>query len=161
MTSEENQFIKKLEVYFDETFNDYTRNRVLSYLEDYKKIVQAKNPIVIYKDKVREIEVIKEIPISPKNIHSYKAFITKKDLIENAEDLCSIYEISMDEFMDSSGERIRNDVAKVRKKFCETIHSKYICTNIMIADFLNVHHSTITYYLIGKKIRKFNVKKKV
>lgn len=82
-------------------------------------------------------------------------------MIENAEDLCSIYEISFDEFMDSSGERIRNDVAKVRKKFCETIHSKYICTNTMLADFLNVHHSTITYYLIGKKIRKFNVKQKV
>jgi hypothetical protein len=161
MTSEENQFIKKLEVYFDETFNNYTRNRVLSYLEDYKKIVQAKNPIVIYKDKIREIEVIKEIPISPENIHSYKAFITKKDLMENAKDLCSIYEISIDEFMDSSGERIRNDVAKVRKKFCETIHSKYICTNIMLANFLKVHHSTITYYLIGKKIRKNYVKQKV
>jgi len=161
MTSEENQFIKKLEIYFDQDFNEYSRNRILSYLEDYKKIVQAKNPIVIYKDKVREIEVIKEIPISSKNIHSYKAFITKKDLIENAKELCSIYEIAFDEFMDSSGERIRNDVAKVRKKFCETIHSKYICTNIMLANFLKVHHSTITYYLIGKKIKKFNVKQKV
>lgn len=159
--TDENQVIKKLEVYFDQHFNDYTRDRILGYLEDYKKIVQAKNPIVIYKDKIREIEVIKEISISPKNIHSYKAFITKKDLVENAKDLCSIYEVSFDEFMDSSGERIRNDVAKVRKKFCETIHSKYICTNIMLANFLKVHHSTITYYLIGKKIRKFNVKQKV
>ena len=151
MTSEENQFIKKLEVYFDQDFNEYSKNRILGYLEDYKKIVQAKNPIVIYKDKVREVEVIKEIPINSKKIHSYKAFITKKELIENAKELCSIYSISIEEFMDSSNIKIRCDIAKVRKKFCETIHSKYICTNIMLADFLNVHHSTITYYLYGKK----------
>jgi hypothetical protein len=158
MTSEENQFIKKLEVYFDETFNDYTRNRILGYLEDYKKIVQAKNPIVIYKDKIKE--VIKEIEVEPKKIYAYKPIITKKELMDNAKELCAAYDISIEDFLDSSKVRIRCDIAKVRKKFCHTIHSKYICSNKILSDLLNVHHSTITYYLIGKKIRKFNVKQK-
>ena len=158
MTSEENQFIKKLEVYFDDTFNDYTRNRILGYLEDYKKIIQAKNPIVIYKDKIKE--VIKEIEVEPKKTYVYKPIITKKELMDNAKELCAAYDISIEDFLDSSKVRIRCDIAKVRKKFCHTIHSKYICSNKILGELLNVHHSTITYYLIGKKIRKFNVKQK-
>jgi hypothetical protein len=30
-----------------------------------------------------------------------------------------------------------------------------------LAELLNVHHSTITYYLVGKKLRKFHAKQKV
>lgn len=159
MISEENQFIKKLEVYLDQEFNQYSRNRILGYLKEYVDAIPEQKPIIIYQDKIKE--VIKEVEVEPKNFYSYKPFVTKEELMDNAKDLCTAYDITIEEFLDSSKARIRCDIAKVRKKFCHTIHSKYICSNKMLGELLNVHHSTITYYLVGKKLRKLHVKQKV
>jgi len=158
MTSE-NQFIKKLEVYLDQYFNEFSKNRILGYLKEYVDAIPEQKPIIIYQDKIKE--VIKEVEVEPKNFYAYKPFITKSELMDNAKDLCAVYDISIEEFLDSSRARIRTDIAKVRKKFCHTIHSKYICSNKTLAELLNVHHSTITYYLVGKKLRKFHAKQKV
>jgi hypothetical protein len=159
MTNEENQFIKKLEVYLDKEFGEYSRNRILGYLKEYVDSIPKQKPTIVYQEKIKE--VIKEVEVEPKNFYSYKPFVTKKELMDNAKDLCAVYDISIEDFLDSSKPRIRCDIAKVRKKFCHTIHSKYICSNKMLGELLNVHHSTITYYLVGKKLRKFYVKQKV
>jgi hypothetical protein len=158
MISEENQFIKKLEVYLDKEFGEYSRNRILGYLKEYADSIPQPNPIVIYKEKIKE--VIKEVEVKPKNLYAYKPIITQKELLDNAKELCSIYDISIEEFLDSSKARIKSNIVKVRKKLCHTIHSKYICSNKILAELLNVHHSTITYYLVGKKFRKLYVKQK-
>jgi hypothetical protein len=159
MISEENQFIKKLEVYLDKKFNDYTKNRILGYLKEYVDAVPEPNPIIVYKEKIKE--VIKEVEVNPRNLYSYKPIITQKELLDNAKELCDIYDISIEEFLDSSKARIKSNIVKVRKKIFHTIHYKYICINKILAEFLNVHHSTITYYLVGKKFRKLYVKQKV
>jgi hypothetical protein len=159
MISEENRFIKKLGFYLDQEFNEYSTNRILGYLKEYVDAIPEQNPIIIYQEKIKE--VIKDVELEPRNQYSYKPIITQKELMDNAKELCAIYDIGIDEFLDSSKVRIKCDIAKVRKKFCHTIHSKYICSNKILGKLLNVHHSTITYYLVGKKNRKFHAKQKV
>lgn len=100
MISEENRFIKKLEFYLDQEFNQYSKNRILGYLKEYIDAIPEQNPIIIYQEKIKE--VIKEVEVEPKNFYAYKPFVTKTELMDNAKDLCAVYDITIEEFLDST-----------------------------------------------------------
>ena len=52
----EEQFIKQLETYLDEDFNDFTKNRIIGYLKEYRDSI----PLVIIKP-----EKEKKCPLPP------------------------------------------------------------------------------------------------
>ncbi len=141
--STENDFLKKLELYLDLTFNDFDQKRILGYLQDY---VNGLDPIVVYQNKIIEKIVIE--------VRKPSIIATQTDLENEALTLCNEYEISVDAFMNPPNGKSTNEVTTARKDFCSRILSKYKCTQNRLKEFFKVNHATISYYMVGKKIRK-------
>ena len=140
----EEQFIKKLETYLDEDFNDYTKRRICGYLMEYREAI----PLVVIKPKKEEKEEI-TIKERMKDRHR-KEFITQEELLLEAHQLCEEHGVSINDFVINKSARSRNYIGELRKKFCSIIHEKYLCSNMVLSEFFNVHHSTISHYLYGK-----------
>lgn len=158
-------FIKKLEVYLDEKFNEYTVNRILSYLKEYK--IET-TPIVVKKQEEESAELEKEYRNSISEMKSQyeilrkKEFATQEILMAKAADISELYKVSLDEFMNGKTNKAKHEIVNARKIFCEYIHCNYLIKNNDLAAFFGVHHSTISFYLYGKnypakrrKIAKF------
>ena len=146
MKKNENEFIKKLEAYLDTKFNDYSRNRIIKYLEEYKEQIP---PIIITKGNKQEI--IKQIQEDKIENYKYKELVTNDILLREAVEICNLYQMSSIDFFNTKKYKSSRDVVKVRKIFCQKIFENYLCNNNILAAFLNVDHSTITFYLYGKK----------
>jgi hypothetical protein len=143
----EEQFIKKLETYLDEDFNDYTKKRIYGYLMEYREAI----PLVVIKPQKEEKEEKEEITIKERMRDRHrKEFITQEELLVEAHQLCEDYDVSINDFVINKSARSRNYIGELRKKFCSIIHEKYLCSNMVLSEFFNVHHSTISHYLYGK-----------
>lgn len=140
----ENQFIKQLETYLDEEFNDYTKKRIYGYLMEYREAI----PLVVIKPQKEEKETV-HIEERMKD-RRRKQFITQEELLIEANQLCEEYDVSINDFVINKSARSRNNIGELRKRFCSIIHEKYLCSNMILAEFFNVHHSTISHYLYGK-----------
>lgn len=140
----ENQFIKQLETYLDEEFNDYTKKRIYGYLMEYREAI----PFVVIKPQKEENEnILIEERMKDRR---RKQFITQEELLIEANQLCEEYDVSINDFVINKSSRSRNNIGELRKRFCSIIHEKYLCSNMILAEFFNVHHSTISHYLYGK-----------
>lgn len=140
----ENQFIKQLETYLDEEFNDYTKKRIYGYLMEYREAI----PLVVIKPQKEENEnILIEERMKDRR---RKQFITQEELLIEANQLCEEYDVSINDFVINKSSRSRNNIGELRKRFCSIIHEKYLCSNMILAEFFNVHHSTISHYLYGK-----------
>lgn len=137
-------FIRKLETYFDEDFNDFTKKRIITYLREYREDI----PPVVIKQKQDKFEYRtmdgKFIDRRKKN------FITEDELYAEASKLCNERGILINEFLGEKTNKSRNNIGELRKFFCNFIHENYLCSNTLLSKFFNVHHSTISFYLYGK-----------
>jgi hypothetical protein len=140
----EEQFIKQLETYLDEDFNEYTKNRVIGYLKEYRDSI----PSIVIKQ-VKEDKPPVCIEERMRDRHR-KQFITNEELLIEAKQLCEEYDVSINDFIVNKSTRSRNYIGDLRKRFCSIIHEKYLCSNMILSEFFNVHHSTISHYLYGK-----------
>ena len=141
---QEELFIKQLETYLDEDFNDFTKKRIYGYLKEYREAI----PLVVIKPQKEEKE---DIPIMERMRDRHrKEFITQEELLIEAQKLCEEYDVSINDFIINKSTRSRNYIGELRKKFCSIIHEKYLCSNMILSEFFNVHHSTISHYLYGK-----------
>jgi len=145
-------FIKKLEAFFDEEFNDYTKSRIELYLNEFRQEIP---PVIIKKeiriDKTPKVELPK---LEVKKEAIYKTYATPQDLLTDAQELCKLYEIDIDEFMNRKNMKAKSDIVDIRKKFCSMAFERYFCSTNMLAKFFKVHHSTISFYVYGKKYLK-------
>ena len=71
MKKSEQSFIKKLEAYLNTEFNEYSKNRIIMYLEEYKAEIP---PIII--TKANKTEVVQEITESRRENYKYKEIVT-------------------------------------------------------------------------------------
>jgi hypothetical protein len=139
----ENNFMKSLEAFLDEEFNDFSRRRILSYLKEYREQIP---PVIIVKKHQKEI--VKPVA----SLTNYKMYVTKEQLMKDAEELCKINNLDIDVFVNLNKKaKSRTSVTILRKLFCQRAHEQYLCTNNILARFFNVHHSTVCFYLYGKK----------
>jgi hypothetical protein len=144
----EETFIRKLECYFDDTFNDFTKNRIRVYLREFRDEL----PLTIIKREKEEPIVNHDV--TEKRISSRansKNFVTKEELKIHAFDICELYNIQYDDFVQSRTGTGTQKIIEARKIFCNMIYEKFLCYNYVLARFFNVHHSTISFYLYGKK----------
>ncbi len=143
MTNEE-AFLKDLGDYLDIEFSEFDKGRILGYLKNYKDGLE---PITIYKEKEVEKLVYVEAnkPIKP---------ITQSDLEREALFICNEYEVPYDLFVKSKNGRTTNEIAEVRKVFCNHIMSNYKCSQEKLRAFFSLNHASINYYLLGKKVRR-------
>lgn len=139
----ENEFIKKLETFFDQVFNDYSKRRIFIYLEEYKNKIP---PIIIKQNKES-----KNITYLDRSTMALKSFVDNDKLMQDAVYLCKEYNIEIFDFMDRKHKKCRTDIVELRKKFCQDSFSKYVCSNNILSKFFNIHNSTISFYLYGKK----------
>lgn len=145
-------FIKKLEAFFDDEFNDYTKNRIKVYLKEFREEIP---PVVINKEiMIKEPLLMSGANREIKRESIYKVYPTINDLHNDAKEICELYQIDLDEFMNRKNMKAKANIADVRKKFCQMAFERYFCSTNMLAKFFKVHHSTISFYVHGKKLRK-------
>lgn len=139
-------FIKKLEMYFDEDFNDYTKKRISVYLKEYREDL----PPIVIKTK----EYVSEAPRQTREEGRRRLSISDEDLYIQARIFSEENNISINELMSKTHTIPKRDIIQYRKKFCNYIVENFKCSNNQLADFFDVDHSTISYYLYGKRHRK-------
>jgi hypothetical protein len=127
---------------------------VLSYLAEYKEAIP---PVSIIKEKIIEKAVIRRIIVrnngNPEK-PSVKEILTKEILMDEAAYICAKYGENIGLFLRTKNGRCKEMITAMRKEFCRDILSNYHCTQNMLADFFNVNHTSITHYMIGKKLIK-------
>lgn len=141
----ENEFIKKLETFLDQVFNDYSKKRISLYLQEYKDKIP---PIIINKTKK---EIVRTDVFESRRIIGNKFAVTNDELMNDAIEMCKKYDVDIKDFMDRKHKKARTKVVELRKKFCQDSYEKYICNNDTLSKFFNIHYSTISFYLYGKK----------
>jgi len=142
----ENRLIRKLETFLDQEFNNFVKNRVLGYIKEYRDEIP---PIIVRKEYIKNIFGTEEPPEQKRK--SYKVLVRREELMSDAVELCNIHNIDINEFIDRSHKRTTTKITELRKIFCKMAYEKYICNNDALAKFFNIHHSTISYYLHGKR----------
>lgn len=132
----EDLFIRKLELYLGEDFNLFSKNRIKGFLTEYKESLT----LVVIKEK------------APKNYTNYKKHITRDILLDNAAMLCKVYKVDLDKFLKTPEKRsASHKITELRKKFCKTTLEQYLCNSNVLAEFFQVDHSTISYYIHERK----------
>jgi hypothetical protein len=151
----EDEFVRKLEMFLDEDFNDFSKRRIKSFLSEYREQIP---PITIIKDKIILKEKIvyrtfKDLVDAPEpKRRTYKVYVSNDILMSDAKELCKSYNMTLEKFFSRS--KVTMEVGKLRKIFCVNIFERYFCTNNILADFFGVHHSTISFYLYDKRLRR-------
>jgi len=107
----------------------------LYYLTDYLPKIQVE---------VRE--KIKIVRISKPTVKA-----TQEILMGEAEIIAKKHELKLPLFIKSKRGRSGNEVSAARREFCIMIMDKYKCTQNRLAEFFDVDHATITFYMKGKK----------
>ena len=138
----ENEFIRKLEAYFDKQFNDYTKNRIIMYLEEYRNEIP---PVIITQKTNIDID---SIPFT-KNL-SGKDVATFELLTKEANEMCKFYDVTLSDFLNVKRHKAPTKIVGMRKMFCKKITEKYACSVYDLVDFLNVDRTSVLYYLYGK-----------
>lgn len=142
----ENTLIRKLETFLDQEFNDFSKKRILSYIKEYRDDIP---PIFIKREHIKNIFGDQEFPEQKRK--SYKVLVTKEELTSDAIELCKIHKIEISDFLDRSHKKASTRVVELRKIFCKMAYEKYICNNNALSKFFNIHYSTISFYLYGKR----------
>jgi|694.fasta_scaffold67362_4 hypothetical protein len=131
-------FIRKLEAYLDYKFSDYGKKRVQCLLRDYG----AHTP------KIKKIQ--SQIIGLPENL---KKPISEDSLLIEAQRICEVYGVQISEFMSSKNGKSTTVVADARKTFCNHVLGNYIINKQKLKSFFSVDHTTISYYIHGKKYK--------
>ena len=136
----EQEFIENLEFYFNTKLDDYSRQRILGYLDNYKQQI----PPVIHLIKDKRVIIDKsKLPI-----------ITREEIKEIAKKFCNVNGITLREFTTKTKHKGTSFIADIRKQFCRHIFENYQCQHRPLQEFLNVDHSSIVYYIQGQKTKR-------
>lgn len=150
MTHEDN-FISELRMFYDndETIiNDVSEKRIRFLLSEYKKTIK------IPKNIIEPVKLIKTSYTPQKYRLINMVGTVEENLNRIAKDMCKIYNITFQQFLDSSG-RGKGIVREARTEFCHTALSELPINQQVLKQYLDVNHTTIIFYLKGKKyIRK-------
>ena len=145
----EEKFIKSLEGYLFQNFSDYDKKRINSFLEEYKLglKISVREKVVI-----KEIKVYEKVEVLPPEIplQQYKLAATHSVLLEEANKFCEKHDITVEEFRNKR-RKTKHDITALRKEFCAMIVSRFMVEMIALGNFLNVHRSSIYFYLYGSK----------
>lgn len=149
MTPEE-VFIKKVDIFINDpiVFTDILKKRLLTYLGEYKNQIPEK--IVLVDKPVSHLAFIptKRLLGGKKNLPK----ATQKILKHHAIQFCDQYKVKFSLFIKPPKGKSTWQITAIRKEFCFYIMENYECTQQILKDFFNINHTTIVYYLRGKKI---------
>lgn len=155
----EDKFIRQLETYLFQEFSDFDKRRICSFLEEYKRELDLS---VREKVIVKEVIVYEKVENLPPEIplQQYKLAGTPSVIFEEAEKFCKKHNITVEEFRNKN-KKTKHDITALRKEFCAMIASRFMVEMTALGNFLNVHRSSIYFYLYGSKYitkakRKFN-----
>lgn len=143
----EDVFVKELKLFFNDelVINDFSEQRIRRLLFQYKKSLKLA-PVIIHKEV--PVESIVYIERKLKNKTTTATF---NDLMVVANEICIKHSIPMSTLrrqLDKS--RIVRNV-EARMDFARAVKSRFYATLPQLAKFLNIDHSTVIYYLQGKK----------
>lgn len=141
----EDQFVRKLEAFFDEDYNDFTKRRIALFLKEYRDEIP---PVVVIEKEKKEPEIIY---YNRERRQIKKPIMTIDQLHEEASIFCEENGITVKEFLLKKGRKTKGSIVQLRRIFCNLCFQKYLCTNNILAKFFNVDHSSISFYLYGKK----------
>jgi len=145
MTNEDD-FIKEWKMFYDNdstVVNDVSERRMRMLLEGFKLGIKVE-PIIIHEKVIIEKEVL---------VQRAKGTTpaTMTDLLNEAQSICTKHSIPMSTLrrtVDKS--RIIKNV-EARIDFVRTVRTKFYSSLPELANFLNLDHTTVIYYLQGKK----------
>jgi hypothetical protein len=136
------EFLKKVESFLDQQFNEYSKNRIIGYLNEYKETI----PPVIIRKTIEKEKIIEKRPI-----RLSKSFAKDDDIMEEAIKFCNENNIELKLFLRSKYIKSTCEMSSARKKFCRYMYEAYLCNNTQLARFFDVDNSTVSFYLYGKK----------
>ena len=145
MTNEDD-FIKEWKMFYDNdstVVNDVSEKRMRMLLEGFKLGIKVET-IIIHK------KIVFETPIDFVKEKKGNA-ATKDDYIEEAKKICEKYSIPMTTLRRTLDKSREFKNVSARKEFVQTLRSKFYSPVTTMGSFLNLDHTTIVYYLHGKK----------
>lgn len=133
------QFLKNVSDYLDIELSEFDGKRILGYLDEYVGSLPAKV-------EVREIIQFKDRFASTKPC-------ADELIISEAKKTCKEFGVSYEVFKHPEKGKSTVLMAEVRKIFCHRMIQCFNATRNQLINFWGVDHSTISYYMIGKKTR--------
>lgn len=148
MTAEDN-FVSKFRAFVNdsEIFTEIMERRLRLYLNEYKEELPEK--LVLIDKPTTHIKYVPTKRTFKRKENLPKA--TETVLKHYAKEFCKTYEVDYDEFMKAPKGKSTWQITSVRKEFCKYIICNYECSQQILKDFFKIDHSTIVYYLRGKK----------
>lgn len=151
LSKQEQIFIRKLEHYFDQQFKDFDKRRIGLFLMEFLDeniTVFKEGPKVIEHEKDEIFEAI--IPETKSEEKIIKQLLMPDDLDRDMRIFCVQVQADYDKIM-TNKKKQGGMVTRVRSAFARKMMMKYIMKTNDLADFFEVHYSTIHYYLYNKK----------
>lgn len=143
----EKSFLKDLTDYFTEVeFSDTDLSRVEVMLSDYRDKIGMEK-LIVFRDKVVEKVVYRKIP---KN----REAATPEKLYSLAKIICKDTGVRYVNFINNRLRRATAEVKIARGKFCLSALSQFEINQNFLADYFSVDHSTIVFYINGKKSKR-------
>jgi len=152
LSKQEQIFIRKLEHYFDQEFKDFDKRRIALFLMEFLE----ENIQIIKENETEEIETNKDeifeaiIPETKTEEIITKQLLMPNDLDRDMRLFCMQVQADYDLIMNNKKKQ-GSMVTRVRSAFSRKMMMKYIMKTNDLADFFDVHYSTIHYYLYNKK----------
>ena len=138
----EEDFIKKLESYFNTKYSESSRDRILFYLKEFK---ESESPViekvVSTKQKIRTITRFVVIDKSKLPI------CTQQAMELEATKICEKYKVDYNKFVQCPLKKSTCTISDARKEFCKIMLTRYNTERKQLQTFLHVHHSSIITYL--------------
>jgi hypothetical protein len=152
LSKQEQSFIRKLEHYLDASFNDFDKRRIGLFLCEF---IDESKLLIKYEETPKIDPEIDEVfeAIIPENEDVEpikKQLLMPNDLDRDMREFCNIVQYDYDKIM-SDKKKQGGMVTRVRMAFARKMMQKYIMKTNDLADFFDVHYSTIHYYLYNKK----------
>ena len=151
LSKQEQIFIRKLEHYFNQELSDFDKRRIALFLMEFQEeniIMIKEGPKAKEEEKDEIFEAI--IPDNKTEETIVKQLLMPNDLENDMQLFC--LQVNADYKKIMHNKRKHNAmVTRVRSAFSRKMMNKYIMKTNDLADFFDVHYSTIHYYLYNKK----------
>jgi len=152
LSKQEQTFIRKLEHYFDQQLKDFDKRRIalflMEFLDENIQFIKESQKEQVEDEKDEIFEAIIPETISEEKI--IKQLLMPDDLDRDLRLFCLQVQADYDKIM-TNKKKQGGMVTRVRSAFARKMMMKYIMKTNDLADFFDVHYSTIHYYLYNKK----------
>ena len=138
------EFLKKLETYLDIELSAFDKVRVEGYLDEYVGSIPPKieiREVIQFKDRYSSLEPCAD------------------GLIESeGKKICKEFGVTYTEFIRPKSGKSTTLITEVRKIFCHRMIKCFNASRNQLIDYFNVDHTTVCYYINGKKSRPQPIK---